>query len=181
MLPFSIGKYLRLALKAISYLLLSILIAFLCHRIYFPHTPLFAAFDSVFAGVVFVFTLWGLSEWLEFRVFVYLLIPKLFNVNGRAVLIAYISFLTLSGPVWNIKRNIGVMSMTLVCSFEEIRTAASDLIDLMKEPLVYLKDLLDTMEERAKTIFAQLADKLHRVEELAQNMSGWQLISNKQN
>lgn len=167
------SKCYQIASVAFLYLFLSLSIAFLCHRLYFYDTPAVDSIKSVFAGFVFVLTLCGLIHWIAFRVFVYLLIPKLFNVNGRTVLIAYISFLTLSGPVWNTKRNIGVMSTTLVCSFEEIRTAAQDLVELMAQPVVYIKHLIDTMEARAKQIFAQLADDLRHVEALAQNMRGW--------
>lgn len=165
-------KCFQVASIALLYLFLSISIAFLCHRLYFHDTPARDAIKSVFAGCVFVLTLWGLIQWISFRVFVYLLIPKLFNVNGRTVLIAYISFLTLSGPVWNTKRNIGVMATTLVCSFEEIRNAAEDLIEMMTEPVVYMKHLIDTMEARAKEIFAQLGEDLRHVEALARNMRG---------
>lgn len=173
-LPFSAvdkKKCLRIVLQTGFYLFLSSSLAFLCHRLYFNETPVTDVFTSLFAGFVFLGTLCGLFVWREFRVFIYLLIPKLFNVNGRTVLIAYISYLTLSGPVWNTTRNIGVMSTTLVCSFEEIRAAASELIDLMKEPIVYIKGLLDKMEERAKHVFADLAAKLREVQILAEKMS----------
>lgn len=167
------SKCFHIAALAILYLFLSVSIAFLCHRLYFHDTPAADAIKSVFAGCVFLFTMWGLIWWTAFRVFVFLLIPRLFNINGRTVLIAYISYLTLSGPLWNTKQNIGVMSTTLVCSFEEIRAATKELVDFMREPVVYIKHLIDTMEERAKKIFAQLADDLQNVRALAEKMSGW--------
>lgn len=167
------SKCLVIVWTAFLYLFLSGSIAFLCHRLFLPDTPAMDAVKSVFAACVLVVTLWGLVAWTTFRVFVYLLIPKLFNVNGRTVLIAYISFLTISGPLWNTQRNIGVMSTTLACSFKEIETVARDLWDLMMEPVVYIKNLIDTMEERAKKIFAQLADDLRHIETLAEDMRGW--------
>lgn len=155
------------------YLVLSISIAFLWHRLFFYDTPPLDAIKSVFAGSVFVLTLLGLVLWTGFRVFVFLLVPKLFNVNGRTVLITYISYLTLTGPVWNTTRNIGVMSTTLVCAFEELRRSTEELRMLLTSPIVYIKHLIDAMEARAKAIFAELARELQHVQQAAQNMRGW--------
>lgn len=165
------SKVLHIAGIAIIYISVSLSLAFICHRLYLHDCPVTDVFTSVLAITVFIVTLFGLIFWTSFRVFVYLLVPKLFNVNGRTLLIAYISFLTLTGPVWNTKRNIGVMSATLVCSFEEIRNASEDLVELLKEPIRFIKKLIDTMEERAKKIFAKLADDLKHIEMLAENMS----------
>lgn len=173
---FSLPKCLRFAWLTFLYLLLSSSLAFLCHRLYFYDSPAADAIKSVFAGSVFVVTLCGLIWWPAFRVFIFLLIPKLFNVNGRSVLIAYISFLTISGPMWNTKRNIGAMSSTLACAFHEIQSATRELWQLMKEPVVYIKKLIDTMEERTKKIFAQLAEDLREIEGLAQDLSVWSIF-----
>lgn len=158
--------------SAVLYLVLSASLAFFFHRVFFYDTPPIEVITSVFAGFVFVFTLCGLMSWTGFRVFVFLLFPKLFNVNGRTVLIAYISYLTLSGPVWNSTRNIGVMSSTLVCAFEELRKSAEEIQGLLRQPVVYIKHTLDTMERRSKAIFERLADNLRQVEHFAKNMRG---------
>lgn len=78
--------------------------------------------------------------------------------------------------MWNTKRNIGAMSSTLACAFHEIQSATRELWQLMKEPVVYIKNLIDTMEERTKKIFAQLAEDLREIEGLAQDLSGWSIF-----
>lgn len=169
---FGSTKCFRIASIGLLYIFLSLGFAVVCHRLYFAEYEGADWAHYLFGSVIFAGSLVCLYTWLQFRIFIFLLVPKLFNVNGRTVLLIYMTYLTLWGPLLNTKRNIQVMSTTLVCSFEEIRAGAAELIEIMKEPVVYLKKLIDTMEETSKKIFAQLARELREVQKFAEDMSG---------
>ena len=158
---------------AFWYALLSIGLAFLCHRICFYNTPLVAAFSSKFSAVIFVLTMIGLYKWMTFRVFVLLLVPKLCNINGRTLVMAYIAYLTITGPVVNTQKNIGVMCTSLVCSYEEILLGYHELVEMASQPIVHIKKIIDHLESEAKEIFKKLAKELEDVQKYAQNLSRW--------
>lgn len=170
---FDVQKCSRVTSTALLYIFLSIGMGFMCHRFYFAIYDVADWAHYLFGSVIFTVSLIGLYKWRQYRIFIFLLVPKLFNVNGRTLLLIYLTYLTLSGPLLNTKRNIQVMSTTLVCSFEELRAGARELFEIMKEPVVYLKKMIDTMEENAKKIFAQLGRKLGDVRKRAEDLSGF--------
>lgn len=153
------------------YVVLSVGLAFLFHRICFYNTPLLAAFSSKFAAGVFLLSMLGLYTWTSFRVFVYLLVPKLCNINGRTLMMAYIAYLTITGPIMNAKRNIGVMSTSLVCSYEQVVFAYHDLVEMALHPIVFIKDLIQKLETEAKAIFKALAAELEVIRKSTENLS----------
>ncbi|XP_055913918.1 DC-STAMP domain-containing protein 2 [Eupeodes corollae] len=88
-----------------------------------------------------------------------LILPILFSSKGRSVLVASAIVLAATGPTVNILNNVDILMESISCGQEQLKGALGKMLDLVKRPLVTVKNAI-------KISMAEIKKVLKRVEEV---------------
>lgn len=138
---------------------------FFLYRIFVDDLPV--PFETkMFILAYFLITMFiGMATWKAFRVVTYLLLPKLCSDQGRAILLTLMLYVAFTGPLINIYKNLGVMAQILTCEIHEVKSAFHDMMDLIRDPIVYIRHLVDNLVMDAKNIFFKFSDTLVEIQQ----------------
>ncbi|XP_050553800.1 uncharacterized protein LOC118270849 isoform X3 [Spodoptera frugiperda] len=89
-----------------------------------------------------------------------------FSYRIRYTLTCYALVLILTGPATNTLKNSEVLSESMACSQEQIKTSVHQLNDLMKKPFTTMKDSLKVMVDRLKMITAKVKETVVELDRL---------------
>ncbi|KAK9892024.1 hypothetical protein WA026_018212 [Henosepilachna vigintioctopunctata] len=105
----------------------------------------------------------GLAFSEKVRCIVFLTLPQFFSKRGRQALIAYALILTMTGPTKNILNNMGIMSESLACGQEQLKSALRQILDVIKKPFVAIKDAIKAVVKAVKEIIKKIKDILIKI------------------
>ncbi|CAK1541097.1 unnamed protein product [Leptosia nina] len=108
----------------------------------------------------------GLAFSNRLRCLVFLLIPQFFSRIGRYTLTCYALILILTGPATNTLRNSEVLTESMACSQEQIKTNVRHLSDSMKQPFHAMKDSVRLMLNKFDRVSGNMKDILLKIERM---------------
>ncbi|KAM8921545.1 DC-STAMP domain-containing protein 2 [Pelodytes ibericus] len=125
----------------------------------------------------------GMAFSIKVRITVLLMIPQLFSVEGKTIVLLVAFTLTLQGPVANTLENFRRSSESISCGVELAINQTKDLLEKSKRPLVSalnsLKDIgkkLKGVANRARKFFKTVMDGVKHIGHTLRNV--WRFISN---
>lgn len=77
-----------------------------------------------------------------FRCIVVLILPMLCSSKGRSLIVASAFVLAASGPTLNTFNNFDVLMKSLSCGQEQLKEALKGMLDVVKKPLLAVKESL---------------------------------------
>lgn len=111
---------------------------------------------TVMSSVVGSVLTLGLAFSKRIRCIVFLLLPQFFSKRGRQALAAYAFILALTGPAKNTLHNTSVLSESLACGQDQLKSAAKEILDLIKKPFYAIRDAIKTVVSVIKKIVQKL-------------------------
>lgn len=108
------------------------------------------------ASVVGCILTLGLAFSKRVRCMVFLLLPQFFSKRGRQALAAYAFILALTGPAKNTLHNTNVLSESLACGQEQLKSAAREVINIIKKPYYAIKNAI----KKLASIISKIIEKL---------------------
>ncbi|XP_050526772.1 DC-STAMP domain-containing protein 2-like [Daktulosphaira vitifoliae] len=81
----------------------------------------------------------GLAFSTVCRCVFFMVLPQLFSDRGRYALIFYVFYLSISGPSKNTLHNTGVLSESLTCLQDEIKSVIRHIQQIIKKPLLAIR------------------------------------------
>uniref|UniRef100_A0A2A4JCQ8 Uncharacterized protein n=1 Tax=Heliothis virescens TaxID=7102 RepID=A0A2A4JCQ8_HELVI len=143
-----------------------IILTYLCFMFFVFQLSISLIHATIMSSIIGVLLTLGLAFSYRIRCLVFLLIPQFFSRVGRYTLTCYALVLILTGPATNTLKNSEVLSESMACSQEQIKTSVHQLNDLMKRPFNALKDSLKLMMDRLKKITARVKETIIRIDRL---------------
>ncbi|XP_050421370.1 DC-STAMP domain-containing protein 2-like [Adelges cooleyi] len=87
-----------------------------------------------------------------------MVMPQLFSERGRHALLVYAFILCFAGPSKNTMHNTGVLSESLTCLQDEIKSAIRAIVQIIKRPLLAIRSSL----ARIKVELAAMVEKMKK-------------------
>ncbi|XP_060852767.1 DC-STAMP domain-containing protein 2-like [Rhopalosiphum padi] len=87
-----------------------------------------------------------------------MVLPQLFSDKGRHALLMYAFILSFSGPSKTTLHNTGVLSESLTCLQDEIKSAIRQIVDIIKKPLLAVRSSIT----RIKADLAVIINKMKK-------------------
>ncbi|KAJ2940494.1 hypothetical protein O0L34_g6426 [Tuta absoluta] len=118
------------------------------------------------SSVIGVLLTLGLAFSYRIRCLVFLLIPQFFSRVGRYTLTCYALVLILTGPATNTLKNSEVLSESLACAQEQLKTSMHQINQSIKKPHNSLKDIIEMMMTGVKQLaykIKNMTTNLHRL------------------
>ncbi|GBP35634.1 Ubiquitin-like domain-containing CTD phosphatase 1 [Eumeta japonica] len=106
----------------------------------------------------------------ESRCLVFLLIPQFFSKMGRYTLTCYALVLILTGPATNTLRNSEVLSESMACGQEQLKSSVKQIAESIKKPFNSMKDTIKHMIGSVKQIAAKFKQSLLSVHRLVMSI-----------
>ncbi|KAE9542621.1 hypothetical protein AGLY_002532, partial [Aphis glycines] len=100
----------------------------------------------------------GLAFSPIFRCIFMMVLPQLFSDKGRHALLMYAFILSFSGPSKTTLHNTGVLSESLTCLQDEIKSAIRQIVELIKKPLLAVRSSIT----RIKADLAVIINKMKK-------------------
>ncbi|XP_045470431.1 uncharacterized protein LOC123677756 isoform X3 [Harmonia axyridis] len=114
----------------------------------------------------------GLAFSQNIRCIVFLTLPQFFSKRGRQALIAYALILTMLGPAKNTLNNLGIMSESLACGQEQLKSAVKQILDVIKKPFVAIKDALKAVVKAVKEVIKKIKEILVKIKRVIMAIIG---------
>ncbi|VVC30076.1 Dendritic cell-specific transmembrane protein-like [Cinara cedri] len=108
-----------------------------------------------FVGIALTF---GLAFSPNCRCVLLMVLPHLFSSKGRHALLMYAFILTFTGPSKTTLHNTGVLSESLTCLQDEIKSAIRQIVDIIKKPLLAVQSSV----MRIKVQLAAIVEKMKK-------------------
>ncbi|XP_057651832.1 DC-STAMP domain-containing protein 2-like [Diorhabda carinulata] len=108
----------------------------------------------------------GLAFSSKVRCVVLLTLPHFFSERGRQLLVAYALILVVSGPVKNILNNLGILSESLACGQEQLKSIVRQIVEVIKKPFYALKDAIKKVIETVKKIIKKIKEILIKIKRI---------------
>ncbi|CAH2059572.1 unnamed protein product, partial [Iphiclides podalirius] len=99
-------------------------------------------------------------EFLRLSCLVFLFIPQFFSRIGRYTLTCYALVLILTGPATNTLKNSEVLSESMACNQEQIKTSMNHISDSISNPFNTLKDWMGVAADKIRGIAVGLRTTL---------------------
>ncbi|CAG9828968.1 unnamed protein product [Diabrotica balteata] len=112
----------------------------------------------------------GLAFSSKVRCVVLLTLPHFFSERGRQLLVAYALLLVISGPAKNTLNNLGILSESLACGQEQLKTVVRQIIEVIKKPFYALKDAIKKVIETVKKIIKQIKEILIKIKRIVMSI-----------
>ncbi|XP_044747467.1 DC-STAMP domain-containing protein 2-like [Coccinella septempunctata] len=114
----------------------------------------------------------GLAFSQNIRCIVFLTLPQFFSKRGRQALIAYALILTITGPAKNTLNNMGIMSESLACGQEQLKSAVRQILDVIKKPFVAIKEALKSVVKAVKEVIKKIKEILIKIKRVIMAIIG---------
>ncbi|KAK5647195.1 hypothetical protein RI129_002087 [Pyrocoelia pectoralis] len=112
--------------------------------------------SSIFGSILTI----GLAFSYKVRCIVFLLLPQFFSKRGRQALIAYAFILAITGPAKNTLHNMGILSESLACGQEQLKSAVRQIVEAVKKPFYAVRDAIKTVVKTIKVIVKKIKEIL---------------------
>ncbi|XP_045780299.1 DC-STAMP domain-containing protein 2-like isoform X2 [Maniola jurtina] len=140
-----------------------IVLTYLCFVFFVFQLSISLIHATIMSSVIGVLLTLGLAFSYRIRCLVFLLIPQLFSRVGRYTLTCYALVLILTGPATNTFKNSEVLSESMACSQEQIKTSVREINESMKKPFNAMKDTVMLMVETIKRLTSTLDENISRI------------------
>ncbi|KPJ00014.1 DC-STAMP domain-containing protein 1 [Papilio xuthus] len=147
-------------MKSIIGFIGGIVFTYLCFMFFVFQLSISLMHATIMSSIIGVLLTLGLAFSYRVRCLVFLLIPQFFSRVGRYTLTCYALVLILTGPATNTLKNSEVLSESMACHQEQIKTSVKDITDSIKNPFNAMKDWIETMTEGIKGIAKKLKTTL---------------------
>ncbi|RZC33618.1 DC-STAMP domain-containing protein 2-like [Asbolus verrucosus] len=117
---------------------------------------------SVFGSVLML----GLAFSRHIRCIVFLTLPQFFSKRGRQALLAYAFILAITGPAKNTLNNMGILSESLACGQEQLKSAVKQIIDVIKKPFYAIRDAIKSVVKTVKAVVKKIKDILLKIKRI---------------
>lgn len=118
------------------------------------------------ASILSVILTLGLAFSQQVQCITLLTLPQFFSKRGRALLMAYIFVITLSGPMKNATRNTEVLSASLTCGQEQLKSAFREIVDIIKRPFVAIKHAVKHILKSIERVLVKVRKIMLRIKYL---------------
>lgn len=122
------------------------------------------------ASILSVILTLGLAFSEQVQCITLLALPQFFSKRGRSLLMAYIFVITLSGPMTNATRNIEVLSASLSCGQEQLKSAFNDIVTIIKQPFVAIKHAVKHILKSIERVLIKIRKMMQRIRYLSEQI-----------
>ncbi|XP_053619404.1 uncharacterized protein LOC128680350 isoform X2 [Plodia interpunctella] len=157
---------LNFVFKSLLGFLTGLVLTYLCFLflVYQLSISLFHA--TVISSVIGVLLTMGLAFSYRIRCLIFLLLPQFFSRAGRYTLTCYALVLILTGPATNTLKNSEVLTESMACRQEQIKTLVSEVKYTARKPLNSMRDSIKIMVQKIRFFTRQLKENLLKVNRL---------------
>ncbi|XP_075986354.1 DC-STAMP domain-containing protein 2-like [Anticarsia gemmatalis] len=159
-------------LKSLMGFVGGIVLTYLCFMFFVFQLSISLIHATIMSSIIGVLLTLGLAFSYRIRCLVFLLIPQFFSRVGRYTLTCYALVLILTGPATNTLKNSEVLSESMACAQEQIKSNVHRLNDLMKKPYNSMKDSIKQMTERLQVVAKQVKLMIIRLNRLVMSLVG---------
>ncbi|XP_044264380.1 DC-STAMP domain-containing protein 2-like [Tribolium madens] len=117
---------------------------------------------SIFGSVLML----GLAFSRYIRCVVFLTLPQFFSKRGRQALLAYAFILAITGPAKNTLNNMGILSESMACGQEQLKSAVRQIIEVIKKPFYAIKDAIKSVVKTIKVIIKKIKEILLKIKKI---------------
>ncbi|XP_037939558.1 DC-STAMP domain-containing protein 2-like [Teleopsis dalmanni] len=100
------------------------------------------------------------------RCVVVLTLPVIFSAKGRSLVIALAFILAATGPIRNILKNVEVLADSLTCGQNQLREALTNMLDILKRPLVAVKEAIQKAMAEVRKVMERVKLVLERIQSI---------------
>ncbi|XP_053316291.1 DC-STAMP domain-containing protein 2-like [Spea bombifrons] len=125
----------------------------------------------------------GMAFFMKMRVTVFLMLPQLFSIEGKTIVLLVAFSLALQGPAANTLENFRRSSESVSCGVELAMNQTKELLEKVKRPLVSALDILRNIgqrlkgvADRARKFFKTVTDGVKHIGRVLRNV--WRFIAN---
>ncbi|KAG7297299.1 hypothetical protein JYU34_019258 [Plutella xylostella] len=154
-------------LKSVLGFVGGIVLTYLCFMFFVFQLAISLMHATIMSSIIGVLLTLGLAFSYRVRCLVFLLIPQLFSRVGRYTLTCYALVLILTGPATNTLKNSEVLSESMACTQEQLKTSVNQISESMKKPFNSMKDTIKVIIERVKHVTFNMKETLLKVHRLA--------------
>ncbi|XP_038219769.1 uncharacterized protein LOC119838028 [Zerene cesonia] len=153
-------------LKSLIGFLAGILLTYLGFMFFVFQLSISLVHATIMSSIIGVLLTLGLAFSYRIRCLVFLLIPQFFSRIGRYTLTCYALILILTGPATNTLRNSEVLTESMACSQEQIKSNVRQLTDSAKSPFNAIKDSVHVMLGKINQVNARLDGVVKKIQGL---------------
>nr|XP_034837082.1 DC-STAMP domain-containing protein 2-like [Maniola hyperantus] len=153
----------NIVLKSVVGFFGGIVLTYLCFVFFVFQLSISLIHATIMSSIIGVLLTLGLAFSDRIRCLIFLLIPQLFSRVGRYTLTCYALVLILTGPATNTFKNSEVLSESMACSQEQIKTNVREINESMKKPFNAMKDTVKLMVETIKRLTSTLDEIVSRI------------------
>ncbi|XP_032523480.2 uncharacterized protein LOC116774821 isoform X2 [Danaus plexippus] len=150
-------------LKSIIGFLGGIVLTYLCFMFFVFQLSISLIHATIMSSIVGVLLTLGLAFSYRIRCLVFLLIPQFFSRVGRYTLTCYALILILTGPATNTLRNFEVLSESMACSQEQIKSSVRLITEAIKTPFSSMKGSIKLMVDKIKKVTSRIDDVVSKI------------------
>ncbi|XP_047512463.1 uncharacterized protein LOC125054541 isoform X2 [Pieris napi] len=156
------------------------LLTYLCFIFFVCQLSIPLVHAIIMSSIIGLLLTLGLAFSNRIRCLVLLLIPQLFSRIGRYTLTCYALILILTGPATNTLRNSEVLTESMACSQEQVKSHVRHLSDSVHQPLNAIRDSvhimmdqLDQINEKMKIIVMSIERMVVSIADVIQSSYYW--------
>ncbi|XP_049880439.1 DC-STAMP domain-containing protein 2-like [Pectinophora gossypiella] len=143
-------------LKSVIGFVGGIIMTYLCFMFFVFQLSISLIYATIMSSIIGVLLTLGLAFSYRVRCLVFLLIPQFFSRVGRYTLTCYVLVLILTGPATNTLKNSEVLSESLACGQEQVKTSMRQINDCVKKPFNSMKDNIRLIVDSVKLLAKKL-------------------------
>ncbi|CAH2097131.1 unnamed protein product [Euphydryas editha] len=143
-------------LKSLIGFIGGIVLTYLCFIFFVYQLSISLFHATIMSCIIGVLLTLGLAFSCRMRCLVFLLIPQLFSRVGRYTLTCYALVLILTGPATNTLRNSEVLTESMACSQEQIKTNVKHITQTVKKPFNAMKESIKLMVDGMKRVTSKI-------------------------
>ncbi|XP_063834460.1 uncharacterized protein LOC135083679 isoform X2 [Ostrinia nubilalis] len=147
------------------------ILTYLCFMFFVFQLSISLIHATIMSSIIGVLLTLGLAFSYRIRCLVFLLIPQFFSRVGRYTLTCYALVLILTGPATNTLKNSEVLSESLACGQEQIKTSVNQINSLRTKPLNSLKDSIKLMIDRLRGVAVKVKQMTLKINSLVLNIA----------
>ncbi|XP_045532250.1 uncharacterized protein LOC123719953 isoform X2 [Pieris brassicae] len=143
-----------------------ILLTYLCFIFFVCQLSIPLVHAIIMSSIIGLLLTLGLAFSNRIRCLVLLLIPQLFSRIGRYTLTCYALILILTGPATNTLKNSEVLTESMACSQEQVKSHVRHLTDSVHQPLNAIRDSVHIMMERLDQLNVKMKNIVMSIERM---------------
>ncbi|XP_064074790.1 DC-STAMP domain-containing protein 2-like [Vanessa tameamea] len=170
----------RFVLKSLIGFVCGIVLTYLCFIFFVFQLSISLIHATIMSSIIGVLLTLGLAFSCRIRCLIFLLIPQLFSRVGRYTLTCYALVLILTGPATNTLRNSEVLTGSMACSQEQIKTNVRHITETVKKPFNAMKESIKLMvggikrvTSKMKKIISKISLMVTSIADLIQSSYSW--------